>query len=40
VLCRKPNYTYTAQFSDISDADTTLASFIEASYEFGIFHGD
>lgn len=40
VLCRKPNYTYTAQFSDIGDADTTLASFIEASYEFGIFHGD
>lgn len=40
VLCRKPNYTYTAQFSDINESDDTLASFIKASYEFGIFHGD
>jgi uncharacterized delta-60 repeat protein len=40
VLCRKPNTTYTAQFSDLADADDTLESFIKASYEFGIFHGD
>jgi hypothetical protein len=40
VLCRKPNYTYSAQFSDLSEADATLESFVKESYEFGIFHGD
>lgn len=40
VLCRKPTYVYTSQFSDINEADATLESFIKNSYEYVIFHWD
>lgn len=40
VLCRKPTYTYTHQFTDLGNADPTLEPFIKKSYEYVIFHGD
>jgi hypothetical protein len=40
VLCRKPTYSYTNQFTDIANADPTLTPYIKQSYEYKIFHGD
>lgn len=40
VLCRKKTRVYNSHFSDITQADATLHSFIEESYEYEIFNGD
>lgn len=40
VLCRKPSRIYTANFTDLEDADPTLIPYIKKSYEYLIFNGD
>ncbi len=40
VLCRKANYSYTNQFTDVETADSTLIPYIRQAYEYKLFHGD
>jgi S-layer homology domain len=40
VLCREAKTTYTSQYTDITNADSTLVPYIKQAYEFGILKGN
>jgi cysteine-rich repeat protein len=40
VLCREAKITYTNQYTDITNADSTLVPYIKQAYEFGILKGN